>query len=132
MQSNRRLGVVLAAAAIVLAVVLFIVLQGNDESDSGSTTAGPTKIAFQDGQPVGGIHKIDVNKGDHVRLQVTPDFPAEVHIHGYEVSKDVKPNQTAAFDFPATAEGVFEVEAHHLVHGEEGKGVPVADLEVTP
>ena len=63
---------------------------------------------------------------------MTPDVPAEVHVHGYEFAKDVKPDETARFDFPATAEGVFEVEVHHLVHGEEQEGVQVAELTVSP
>ena len=53
-------------------------------------------------------------------------------MHGYELEKDVKPGQTAKFDFPATAEGEFEVEVHHLVNGEEQTGVQVAELKVTP
>jgi hypothetical protein len=35
-------------------------------------------------------------------------------------------------EFPATAEGVFEVEVHRLVNGEEESGVQVAELNVTP
>ena len=53
-------------------------------------------------------------------------------MHGYELEKDVKPGQTAKFDFPATAEGEFEIEVHHLVNGEEQTGVQVAELKVTP
>ena len=78
------------------------------------------------------MRDIEVAQGDHVRLDVTPDVPAEVHVHGYELAKDVKPGQTAKFDFPATAEGEFEVEVHHLVNGEEQSGVQVAELKVTP
>jgi heme/copper-type cytochrome/quinol oxidase subunit 2 len=78
------------------------------------------------------VRDIEIARGDQVRIDVTPDVPAEVHVHGYEFAKDVKPGQTASFDFPATAEGVFEVEVHHLVNGQEETGVPVAELKVTP
>jgi hypothetical protein len=130
MQSTRlRLG--LAAGAIAAAVVLFIVLKGDDDSDS-TATPGATKITFRDGAPVGGVREIEVVKGDPVRLDVTPDVPAEVHVHGYEVAREVEADQTAKLEFPATAEGVFEVEVHHLVNGEEESGVQVAELNVTP
>ncbi len=128
---SRRLSLGLAAGGIAAALVLFIVLKGDDDSDS-TATPGPTKITFRDGAPVGGVREIEVSKGDPIRLEVTPDVPAEVHVHGYEIAKDVEADQTAKFDFPATAEGVFEVEVHHLVNGEEESGVQVAELNVTP
>jgi hypothetical protein len=128
MQSRQ---VSLGLTAIAIAVVLFVVLKDNG-GDSSSATTGLTKITFKDGAPVGGVRDIEVAQGDHVRLDVTPDVPAEVHVHGYELEKDVKPGQTAKFDFPATAEGEFEIEVHHLVNGEEQTGVQVAELKVTP
>jgi FtsP/CotA-like multicopper oxidase with cupredoxin domain len=128
---SRRLSLGLAAGAIAVALVLFIVLKRDDGSDS-TATAAPTKIAFRNGAPVGGVREIQVAKGDPIRLDVTPDVPAEVHVHGYEVAKEVEADQTAKLAFPATAEGVFEVEVHHLVNGEEESGVQVAELNVTP
>ena len=129
---SRRLSLGLALAAVAGAVILFIVLSGDNGSDSGSSTSTPTKIAFRDGAPVGGVRTVEVAQGDPVRIDVTPDVPAEVHVHGYEVAKEVKAGQTAKLHFTADLEGVFEVEAHHIVHGEEGTGVQVAELNVTP
>jgi hypothetical protein len=128
---SRSLRLGLAAGAIAAAVLLFIVLRGEDGSDS-SSTAAPTKITFRDGAPVGGVREIEIAKGDPVRLDVTPDVPAEVHVHGYEIAREVEAGRTAKFDFPATAEGVFEVEVHHLVNGGEESGIQVAELDVTP
>jgi hypothetical protein len=128
---SRKAGLAAAVAAVAAAVVLFIVLNGGG-SGTPAETKGTTKIAFKDGAPVGGVRDIEISKGDPVRIQVTPDVPAEVHVHGYEIEKDVKPGETAKFDFPATAEGVFEVEVHHLIHGEEQEGVQVAKLTVNP
>ena len=128
---SRRLSLGLAAGSIAVALVLFFVLKGNDGSDS-TEAAGPTKITFRNGAPVGGVREIEVAQGDPVRLDVTPDVPAEVHVHGYEIMREVEAGQTAKFAFPATAEGVFEVEVHHLVNGEEEGGVQVAELNVTP
>jgi FtsP/CotA-like multicopper oxidase with cupredoxin domain len=150
---SRKLSLGIAAGAIALAVVLFVVLKGGDDSSSSTTTAAQTtkgasangkqpkgsgdepsatKISFENGAPVGGVQEIDVTKGDPVRLEVTPDVPAEVHVHGYELEKEVDAGQTARFDFTATAEGVFEVEAHHLAHGTEEAGVQLAELTVSP
>ena len=111
-----------------MAVGLFIVLSDDDGSDSGSTTTAtrttttggppkttttqaPPRIVFRNGAPVGGVQEIEVAKGDPVRTDVTPDVPAEVHVHGYELTEEVKAGQTAKLDFPASLEGVFEIEA---------------------
>ena len=126
---SRKLSFGLAAAGIAVAVVLFIVLSDDDGSDSGSTTTAgrtttttggppkrtttapaPPKIAFRNGAPVGGVQEIEVEKGDAIRFDVTPDVAAEVHVHGYELTEEVKAGGTARLDFPATLEGVFEVE----------------------
>jgi hypothetical protein len=131
MQSIKlRIG--LAAGALALAAVLFVVLHGGGGSDSGSVATGTTKISYRGGVPVGGVRDIEVHQGDRIRVDVMPDVPAEVHVHGYELTKDTKPGQTAHFEFPGTDEGVFEVEVHHLVRVEEEDGVQVAELKVTP
>jgi hypothetical protein len=44
----------------------------------------------------------------------------------------VEADQTAKFEFKATLDGVFEMELHRLVDGEEESGVQVAELTVTP
>jgi FtsP/CotA-like multicopper oxidase with cupredoxin domain len=147
---SRRISVGLAVAGIAVAVGLFIVLSDDDGSDSGSTTTatrttttdGPPKttstapepptIAFRNGAPVGGVQEIEVAKGDPVRIDVTSDVPAEVHVHGYELTEELKAGQTAKLDFPASLEGVFEIELHLEAGSEEGSEVLVADVNVTP
>ena len=128
---SRKTAIGLTVAAVAAAVVLLIVLSGGSDSGTSEST-GTTKIAFKNGAPVGGVGDIEVKQGDPVRIDVTSDVPAEVHIHGYELQKDVKPGQTAKFDFPATAEGEFEIEVHHLAHGHEEEGVQIAALKVAP
>jgi hypothetical protein len=128
---SRKLSLGLVAAAVAVVVVLFVVLHGGSSS-SGPVTKGTTKITFRNGAPVGGVRDITLNKGDPVKLEVTPDVTAEVHVHGYEFAKDVKPGQTASFDFPANIEGAFDIEVHHLINGQEQTGVQVASLTVNP
>jgi len=48
-----------------------------------------------------------------------------VHLHGYDISRDMKPGSRARFSFEANAEGVFEVELH-------GPGTQIAELTVEP
>jgi FtsP/CotA-like multicopper oxidase with cupredoxin domain len=145
---SRKLSIGLAVAGVAVAVVLFIVLSGGDESDSDSTTAtarntttttgGTTtvpkapRVVFRNGAPVGGVQEIEVDKGDPVRIDVTSDVPAELHVHGYEITKEVAAGKTARLGFGASIEGVFEVELHLHAGADAGSEAQVAELKVTP
>ena len=147
---SRKLSLLLALGGVAAAVVLFIVLSGDDESDSGSTTTvrtttngappkttttttpAPPRVAFRNGAPVGGVQEIEVAKGDPVRIDLTTDVPAEVHVHGYELTEEVEPGPPARLDFRASLDGVFEIELHLHAGADEGSEVQVAELKVTP
>jgi cytoskeletal protein RodZ len=100
-------------------------------STSGSTsTSTPPAPAVQtiivkNGQPQGGIKTISYKKGDQVALKVQSDVADEVHVHGYDLKKDVAAGGSVRFAFEATIEGRFEVEL-------ENAGTQIANLEVTP
>lgn len=75
-----------------------------------------TRVRIENGAPVGGIQEIRVRKGDPVRLNVLSDLPDEIHLHGYNITRNSAPGSPARFRFPAEFEGVFEVEAHDAGH----------------
>ena len=58
--------------------------------------------------------KVEVATGDHVHLSVTSDHADEVHVHGYDIEKEVSAGGTVTIDFTAGIPGQFEVEAHKL------------------
>jgi hypothetical protein len=99
--------------AIVVAVVLLIVLSSSG-SDSGSTTDAdqvPTIVVNSAGHPVGGIQDLVYHKGDQIHFKVEVPFHEEVHLHGYDIPKEVpQGGGTVTYDLPATLEGVFEAE----------------------
>jgi hypothetical protein len=66
-----------------------------------------------------------VDKGDRVVLVVTSDVADHVHLHGYDITRDVAAGGTARLPFRATLPGRFEVEL-------ENRGVKIADLTVEP
>jgi hypothetical protein len=109
---NKKTAIV-GGLAIVVAVVLLIVLSSSG-SDSGSTTdAGqvPTIVVDAAGHPVGGIQDLVYQKGDQIHFKVKVPFREEVHLHGYDIPKEVPPGGgTVTYDLPATLEGVFEAE----------------------
>ncbi|HEY6145425.1 MAG TPA: hypothetical protein VIV13_04065 [Solirubrobacterales bacterium] len=118
------IGVVL----IVAAVVLFIVLGGGDDSSSSTTEVGkvPTIVVSKQGEPVGGIADLTYKKGDRIHFKVKVPFKEEIHLHGYDVAKEVpKGGGTVTYDLPAEIEGVFEAEL-------EGRGEQILELKVEP
>jgi FtsP/CotA-like multicopper oxidase with cupredoxin domain len=89
-----------------------------------------TRIQMRAGQVVGGAQDIEVTQGDTVRIVVTSDAPDEIHLHGYDITRNPAPGQPARFRFNADAEGAFEIESH--VAADAGKDPLVARLVVEP
>jgi hypothetical protein len=114
-------------AAVVVAVVLLIVLSSGG-SDSSTTDAGRVPVIEVDegGHPVGGIQDLTYRKGDRIHFKVEVPFEEEVHLHGYDVAKEVpKGGGTVVYDLPAEIEGVFEAEL-------EGRREQIIQLTVEP
>jgi hypothetical protein len=142
--SLRRLAALLA----IFAAGLLLASCGGDDDESGATTTtttqptttetttttttpppppGPTeiRIVVRNGAPSGGIVRETVDKGDRVVLIVRSDVSDHVHLHGYDIMRDVAPGMPARLPFRATIPGRFEVEL-------EDRGLQIADVTVEP
>ncbi len=118
----------LGASLVVVAVVLLIILSSGGSDESSATDAGkvPTIVIDKEGHPVGGIQELVYHKGDQIHFKVEVPFEEEVHLHGYDVMKEVpKGGGTVVYDLPASIEGVFEAEL-------EGHKEQIIELKVEP
>lgn len=141
---------VLCAAAALLAAGFALASCGGDD-DVGTTetttrtrptiptttdttaTATTTEVAqlrivrvqVVEGAPQGGIVRETVQKNDRVVLVITSDVADEVHLHGYDVTRDVSAGGTVRLPFTTSLPGRFEVEL-------EDRGAQIADLTVQP
>jgi heme/copper-type cytochrome/quinol oxidase subunit 2 len=124
--NGKTVRVVAGIAVIVIAIVLLAVLKKDDSGSEADTANGtvPT-IVVKNGKPVGGVRELVYNKGDQIHFKVSSDVSDEVHVHGYDLMKDVEAGGTIAFDFPAGIEGVFEAEL-------EGRKEQIVELRVNP
>lgn len=101
------------------------------EETSPGTEAEPppcptvVRVDVVDGAPEGGIVRETVEKDDRVLLVVASDVADEVHLHGYDISREVTAGGTVRMRFRAALPGRFEVEL-------ENRGVVIADLAVAP
>jgi hypothetical protein len=89
-----------------------------------------TRLRLRGGEVVGGAQDIEVESGDTVRIVVSSDAPDEIHLHGYDITKNPAPGRPVRFVFEADAEGAFEIESH--VAADAGKDPLVARLVVQP
>jgi hypothetical protein len=124
---GQRIGLV--AAVVVVAIVAFVIAQpGSDDSKSKGKTSGPDalRLDLKGNNPVGGVKVFRITRGDQVRLVVRSDTADEVHLHGYDIEKEVAPGKPARFAFKADTEGSFEIETHKPVEKR------VATLQVRP
>ena len=122
MGRNQRIGLLVGAVVIV---VLAVVLIGGGSDDDNKTASGPQTVTVVDGKPEGGVKTITYKKGDTVDLTVKSDTADEIHIHGYDLMKDVEEGGGVHFTFPASIDGKFVVEL-------EDAGEEIASLQVEP
>jgi hypothetical protein len=101
---------------------------GGGQGSQGQPQPEPDvpEIEIRNGQLVGGVEEIEVETGERIEFVVSSDTPDEIHVHGYEITEEVTPDQPARVSFPADIEGIYEVEAHDIGH------VVIAELRVTP
>ena len=143
MGRSQRIGLLVAAVVVVVAAIVIIGGGGDDDSSSSdntvqttttgggtTTTAKPTApavptITIKDGKPVGGVQEIEVDKGDTIEFKVKSDADHEIHMHGYDIAKDVEAGGKVTYNVPADIDGIFEVEIEDL-------GEQIAELRVNP
>ena len=150
MQGTRRTTVLLVAAALLTGSLALAACGGDDDEASGTTTETTTqttsetattatetttepevekptvvRVSVVGGAPKGGIVRATVDQGDRVRLVVTSDVADEIHLHCYDISRDVAAGGTVTLAFRATIPGRCEVEL-------ENRGIQIADITIEP
>lgn len=152
MTRNQRLGFLAIAAVIaVVAVVIFATGSGPDETaedadNAAQQTATPTPSAEQPEaspqeedtptptptprpQPplltADNVRTIRFTEGETVRFRVRSANADHIHVHGYDLMKDVEAGKTATMSFKASITGIFEIEL-------EDAHTPVGELRVDP
>jgi hypothetical protein len=151
---SQRAKILTLVAAVVVAVGAFIALKPGDGSSTTATTSAPTSVTTTEpgkpkattpaervvrrtvtvdsGGPVGGVAEIRANAGERIVITVkSTGYSGEVHLHGFDVMRDVAPGKPAVFAVSsaqtssAKGQGSFELEL-------EAIAVQVAKLLISP
>lgn len=150
MSSSQRAALV--AAALVVLVAGFFILRPSDDDPAPTaetatqtveTTAPPVTTQTAETAPTpptqttsapkpktpllttAKVTEIEVDKGDTVRFRARSSAGDEVHVHGYDISKEAPPGETISMSFKADLEGIFEIEF-------EQSGTEIGRLTVNP
>jgi heme/copper-type cytochrome/quinol oxidase subunit 2 len=141
---TQRLSFLAIAAVIAIVAVAILTTAGGGDDEQEATSAQPTATAAApDETPTetpeptptpkpqpplvtrGKVTKLRFEQGDTVKFRVRSDVADHVHVHGYDLFKDVTPGKTITLSFPAEITGIFEIEL-------EDRGEEIAQLRVDP
>ncbi|MEY2447539.1 MAG: hypothetical protein QOH79_1015 [Acidimicrobiaceae bacterium] len=96
-------------------------------SSTASTATSPAatliEITVVGGQVAGGVKHVQVDVGRSVTIRITSDVAEELHVHGYDLKRDLTAGTAVELTFTADIPGVFEAELEH-------SGLQVAELQV--
>ncbi len=148
MSRNQRIA--LLAVAALIAVAAFVALRPDDDQTTTAnsqatpvpetTTTSPSAdepTTRSEQQPrrkqkpkpplliAGKERTLTSSKGEMVRFRVRHPSAEQVHVHGYDVKKDIPAGRTVTVSFPAELEGIFEVELEH-------SHTPLGSIRVEP
>ena len=113
-------------ATLILLAALALLLtgcSGSSTGGSGNGTVTTVKVAVTDGKVIPATHRVEVPRGDTVRLVVTTDTDDEVHVHGVNVEKETTAGTPTTLEFEVPDTGLYEVETHE-------SGLQLLQLEV--
>jgi hypothetical protein len=119
--SGRQRALIIAVAIVVLVGGYLLIRGGGDDNSTG----GGTTVRVVNAKPEGGVKKLAFKKGDQVRFTVVSDTADEIHVHGYDLMKDVEKGGSVSFSFKGSIDGRFVVEL-------EDHKQQIAELDVTP
>ena len=145
MTRNTRIALLAAAAVVAVVAIIIIGSGGDDNNDSttaaqttpaatatgtGTVTTPPPKpsiqvITIKNGKAVGGVQTVSVKKGDRARFKVVSDAYHEIHLHGFDIAKDVKAGGSVTYNVKTDAPGIYEFEI-------EDTGTKIGQVKVEP
>lgn len=110
---------VLVTAIVILATILATAC-GSDEPGELEI---PVKLEHDTLNP----EIIKVKHNDMVTLNIESEEPAEFHLHGYDIEKEVGPDRKVDLFFEADITGRFKITMHRLEETEEHESEPGED-----
>lgn len=102
-----------------------LVVEGAVDNSIVDSAQRTYELVIKGKKIVSGPETIQVVQGDEVTIKITSDEAEEFHVHGYDKSVELQPNQQATLTFRANISGRFDFEL-------EQSKMDLGALEVQP
>jgi hypothetical protein len=145
---SRRQRFTFLAIAVVIAVIAAVALADTSEDDDQPSQTAATETPTPTGTPTppgeetatatptptpkppplltaGKVTELNFTEDETVRFRVRSDAPEEIHVHCYDITRDVPAGKTITVSFKASITGICEVEFHN-------SGEAIGELRVEP
>ena len=99
---------ILGLVVVLILAGLFVLLRPDSPSSGPKTREFDLRISEEAMEP----SNITVTQGDRVVLNVTADSPHEVHLHGYDIEREVGQGEPVRVSFEADLTSRFAIEDH--------------------
>jgi hypothetical protein len=118
------------ALLFALAVAIGLVACGGSSNETVTTGSTASKgelptLVVRNEEPVNGVETLEFSAGEQVEFKVDSNTKTELHVHGYEIEKEIPAGKVTTISFPAELEGIYDIEVHPA---EE----QIAELRVNP
>ncbi|AVT28243.1 hypothetical protein C6361_00595 [Plantactinospora sp. BC1] len=100
------------AAVALLALLLIGPTACGDGEPAATGTVETVTVTIAGGSVSPAPGRIEVTRGQTVRITTTSDVADMVHVHGYDRSVTLRPGVAGTVEFVADQDGLFEVETH--------------------
>jgi len=121
----RRIALAALALAAGALVLSSLALAATKPKPKPNPKAVVLAYTVTNGKVVRGDRRPSVKRGKLVRIVVTVNKGEELHLHGYDLERVLRPGKAAVMQFTARLTGRFELELHD-------PDIVVARLSVTP
>lgn len=125
---NKTSSIFIVVGLIVLVAVGYLVFKPKQEPVNNSTNETSNNQSVTEPPPPAFVEivldyksdvplepkSVRVEEGQKVVIKTTADITDEVHLHGYDISVDVKPGEAATLEFTANKTGRFPVELEKI------------------
>ncbi|GAA1509928.1 hypothetical protein GCM10009677_48510 [Sphaerisporangium rubeum] len=104
-----------AATLAMLALTLLLAVTACGGGTPAPAATGPVKemvITIAGGAVSPPFTRVEVTRGQAMRITVTSDVADQAHVHGFDKRLDLTPGVAGTIEFVADAPGIYEVEVH--------------------
>ncbi len=98
--------------SVLLATLAFTAGCGGSGANASPPGVKEINITVLAGKVTPAPDRVEVSKGQTVRITVRSDVTDVVHVHGYDKAAALQPDKPATVEFVADRDGLYEVETH--------------------